>query len=596
MNKYVLLASVSAALLAAAPAQAAASKVSFEPIAAPTSDAEKRKVIASPAVTIDGKKISTQYHVIARGGDKLGHGTFGLLFDQNGKPVMDKDGKPEVSVSADFHSLLPVGDKLYMVGHWESRPAAQYVTELKQDKKTGLLTAVKTQNIDYKEWGGLWVPCAGSVTPWNTHLGSEEYPPDARLVENAKSMDDIKDYYKPMARYFGMNPADLKIDTFKSAFNPYKYGFANEITVDAKGNAKAVKHYAMGRVAFELAYVMPDKKTVFATDDGTNDGFYMFIADKAGDLTAGNLYAMKWHQTSADNGGAADLSWVALGHADFASVKKGIDQGVKFSDLFETGKADKKTGMCEGDFKAINTETGFECLKVKKGMDMLASRLETRRYASLKGATTEMRKEEGITFDAKRNKLYMAMSNVARGMEDNMKKGKANSKYDIGGHNDVRLPYNKCGTVYEMNVAADSKVGSDFVPQNIKGLVEGKMTKYTEGPFADKNKCDIDGIAEPDNVTMFGDDVLIIGEDTGSGHQNDAIWAFDLNSKKLTRILTTPYGSETTSPYFYRDINGFSYLMTVVQHPYGESDQDQAKSEADKRAYVGYVGPFPAFK
>jgi len=139
-------------------------------------------------------------------------------------------------------------------------------------------------------------------------------------------------------------------------------------------------------------------------------------------------------------------------------------------------------------------------------------------------------------------------------------------------------------------------VDSMYVPKDMKGLVAGKMTKYTDGPFACKNKCDINNIAEPDNLTMFGDDVLIIGEDTGSGHQNDAIWAYDLNKKKLTRIMTTPYGSETTSPYFYRNINGFSYMMAVVQHPYGESDKNQLKAPEDAQAYVGYMGPFPAFK
>ena len=30
------------------------------------------------------------------------------------------------------------------------------------------------------DWGGLWTPCAGSVTPWNTHIGSEEYEPDGK--------------------------------------------------------------------------------------------------------------------------------------------------------------------------------------------------------------------------------------------------------------------------------------------------------------------------------------------------------------------------------------------------------------------------------
>jgi hypothetical protein len=87
---------------------------------------------------------------------------------------------------------------------------------------------------------------------------------------------------------------------------------------------------------------------------------------------------------------------------------------------------------------------------------------------------------------------------------------------------------------------------------------------------------------------------LIIGEDTGSGHQNDVIWSYNTKTGKLTRIQTTPYGSETTSPYFYPDINGWSYIMSVIQHPYGESDEDKLVDASDARAYVGYIGPMPA--
>ena len=70
----------------------------------------------------------------------------------------------------------------------------------------GKLTIVSTKPIDFSAVGGLWVPCAGSVTPWGTHLGSEEYPPDARAVEEATAMDQIDDYYKPMIRYVGFDP------------------------------------------------------------------------------------------------------------------------------------------------------------------------------------------------------------------------------------------------------------------------------------------------------------------------------------------------------------------------------------------------------
>lgn len=77
---------------------------------------------------------------------------------------------------------------------------------MNQDKNTGNLKAVSTKNIDFTNYGGLWVPCAGSVTPWNSHLGSEEYPNNARLTEASQSMDNIEDYDKPMARYFGVDP------------------------------------------------------------------------------------------------------------------------------------------------------------------------------------------------------------------------------------------------------------------------------------------------------------------------------------------------------------------------------------------------------
>jgi len=41
---------------------------------------------------------------------------------------------------------------------------------------------------------------------------------------------------------------------------------------------------------------MPDEKTVYLADDGANVGFFMFIADKRGDLSAGILYAAQWQQ------------------------------------------------------------------------------------------------------------------------------------------------------------------------------------------------------------------------------------------------------------------------------------------------------------
>lgn len=214
------------------------------------------------------------------------------------------------------------------------------------------------------------------------------------------------------------------------------------------------------------------------------------------------------------------------------------------------------------------------------------------------GATTEFRKMEGSTYDADKHALYLAMSEVSKGMEDG-------GKQDKGGRNDIRVAKNACGAVYQLSL------DDSFTATSMKGLVAGiPMTKEQEEKAADPscdpahnmcgdaakvNTCDINGIANPDNITyMPGYNTLIIGEDTGEGHQNDAIWALNTDSGKLTRILSTPYGSETTSAYWYPNVDGHGYLMAVVQHPYGESDEDKLADPADARAYVGYIGPFPA--
>ncbi|WP_456386956.1 PhoX family protein [Desulfolithobacter sp.] len=561
----------------------------FKEVPFPVTDAEKRKIMASEKVTVDGKTYRIGYNTILRSGDKAGEGTFGLLTDRNGQPIQNRDGSRHISVDNDFSSLLPVGDKLFMVSHFESRPGAMYLTELEQDQKTGKLKAIKTENIDFSEVGGLWVPCAGSVTPWGTHLGSEEYPNNARATEDAKSMDDIEDYDKPMARYFGLDPyaASTTVDDFRRVFKPYRYGYPVEVAVSEDGKPTVSKHYAMGRVAVELAYVMPDKRTVYISDDGTNVGFFMFVADRPEDLSSGTLYAAKWNQIHSASGGYADLDWINLGHADNDTIGKAIESGVSFSDIFDVSEP-KGNGTCEQGFTPIHTTTGLECLQIRPGMETLASRLEARRYAAMKGATTEFRKEEGITFDPDHKRLYVAMSQVAKGMEDG-------GKYDKGGPNHVRLTKNKCGVVYGLDIRPDATIGSDYVAANMYGVVAGTMRKYPQdSPFAN-NTCDVNSIANPDNITyMPGRDTLIIGEDTGSGHQNDAIWAYNVTSGKLTRIQTTPYGSETTSPYFYPNINGYAYLMSVVQHPYGESDGDKLRDSAEAKAYTGYIGPLPA--
>jgi hypothetical protein len=199
---------------------------------------------------------------------------------------------------------------------------------------------------------------------------------------------------------------------------------------------------------------------------------------------------------------------------------------------------------------------------------------------------------EGATYNPERSVLYLAMSEINQGMLDS-----TTSAEDRGGNDDIRVPRNDCGAVYALRVAGRTRdsaggiIPSNYVARNMVAIVAG-----TPGGGDTKNTCDKDGLANPDNITYLPKyDTLIIGEDTGSGHQNDATWSYSVRSGSLTRIETTPYGSETTSPYWYANLNGYGYLMSVVQHPYGESDRGKV-SEPESRgpaAYTGYLGPFP---
>ncbi len=559
-----------------------ANSIEFSPVKVPETDAEKSSILVSKSVKINDETYKIGYHTILRSGDKIGDGIFGQIVDFEANPILSEDGSPKISNNAEFSSLLPIGNKLFMVSHFETRPGAMYITELNQDLKTGLLTAVNTKPADLSKVNGGWVHCAGSVTPWNTHLGSEEYEPNAEL-HNPKT-GTLDRYYKRMAAYYGGDLLKL---------NPYYYGYNIEVKIlNEAGDHEVNKHYAMGRLSFELSYVLPDQKTVYSSDDGTNVSLYMFIADRKTDLSSGTLYGAVWNQVSTENGGKAKLEWVNLGHATDNEIKQYIDQGITFTDIFDK-VTPVKYGVCPDGYTSINAGHRIDkygrfhqCLKIKPGMEKAASRLETRRYAAMKGVTTELSKEEGITYNPVTNTLYVSISQVSHGMEDN-------TKYDIGGNNKIKLPYNRCGGVYALDLGTDKSIGSNFVAKNMYGLVMGKITQTDDK----NNKCDINGIANPDNISFFqGYDTLIIAEDTGAGHQNDMIWSYNIKTKKLTRIQTSPYGSETTSPYVYKDINGFGYLMSVIQHPYHGNDKYRLTDAKQALSYTGYIGPFPALK
>ena len=392
--------------------------VEFIGMETPDTAQERAKMYseASALVTYnDGsqKTIPLEYKSLFKPGEIINGKIAGAAYDAYGKMITNAEGKPYISPSPDSNTLLSVNGKsgkLYMVNHYESMPSntignmpkTMFLNTVKQNKKTGELTVTDMSPIDFSADGGIWTPCAGTLSPWNTHLGSEEYEPDARAHEANPERSPVTQF----ARNYFQDKSMIG--------NPYLYGHLPEVTVHPNGNTKAVKHYSMGRLSFENVKVAPDNRTVYYGDDGAYTMAFMYVADKAKDLSAGTLYAAKWIQTSDQNGGSADLEWIELGHATDAEIKQ-LAEEVKFSDIFET-TSDVEYGQANG-FKRVKTGGRDEWLKLKPGMEKAAAFLESRRYGALKGATSEFNKMETVELNKADNKMYMTISTISGGMK-----------------------------------------------------------------------------------------------------------------------------------------------------------------------------------
>lgn len=569
----LLLLSALSLLIAGEPQQPVQNidQIRFKSIPFAKTEAEKNQLLHIEEVIINGEKQTIAFTPLMHTNYHDHNETFGQLKDYQDNPIFFKDGSRYVcngatggigSSGLDFSSILHHNHKLYMISQFECPIGAMYLFELDQNHTTGVLKN-KIDTLRYisqkDEPGGGYVHCAGQATPWNSHLGSEEYESDAKTVETTVDAKGFTNdpYYNKTVKFFNGNAKKQ---------NPYFYGWVPEVRIDQEGEPHHTKHYSMGRFSHELAFVMPDRQTVYMSDDGTNVGLFMFKADRAEDLSSGQLYAAKLHQTDTKGAGAFTLEWIDLGHATDQEIRHIITSEPKFSDFFET--ATPQSNGCPVNFTSIHTSVGHECLRLKPDANAtVASRLETRRYAALQGATTELRKEEGITYDPVRHKLYIAMSEINEGMLEQ-------SAFDQGGNNHINLAKNDCGAVYELSL------NKHYQATEMRSLLEGEMiSKDLYG-----NRCHPDKISNPDNITMLaGTDILTIGEDS-SHHPNNVVWAYDLQNRTLTRLLSAPLGAEMTSLFWYTDINGWGYLTTVTQHP-NENTTNRGEST------IGVLGP-----
>ncbi|KIY92356.1 hypothetical protein MNEG_15607 [Monoraphidium neglectum] len=155
---------------------------------------------------------------------------------------------------------------------------------------------------------------------------------------------------------------------------------------------------------------MPDNKTVYGTDDHPNGVLVKFVADKAGDLSSGTLFAAKYTAQRLDNVTGKptwDVKWIPLGKGQQDSLDGLARGGLTFASMFDVAQPTGSPLKCPAGYTPTNhvndiyaikkNGTGdkyyIECLRVKKGMETAAAFFETRRYASMLGATTEFEKQ-----------------------------------------------------------------------------------------------------------------------------------------------------------------------------------------------------------
>lgn len=451
-------------------------------------------------------------------------------------------------------------------------PSPIAVLTLDQNPSTGKLSLVKYHTVDTSKVHGLWITCGASLSPWGTHLSSEEYEPDAFATRSANNMNA-----------FSLN---LYGDAAKA--NPYHYGHMPEVTVKPDGTASIKKHYCMGRISHELVQVMPDQRTALMGDDATNSAYFVFVADQEKDLSAGTLYAAKvgaGFSIDPAAASAAPLTWIKLGHASSAEIEN-LANTLQPNDIMSVLKTDPN----DPSYSKIVANGKTEWIQIHPGMEQAAAFLETHRYAAYKGASMGFSKMEGTTVNAKDKVAYSALQNVQASMV-------VGDAAHVPG-NGIAVPKAlKAGVVMALKLeggqtdTAGNAIQSAWMPVNTQALLAG------EDIAADAlgNTGNPDKICNPDNL-KFSEKMrtLFIGEDSGQ-HVNNFLWAYNIDTKVLSRVMSIPAGGESTGLHAVDEINGWTYIMSNFQHA-GDwgSIHNGVKNTLDPLLKANYQGKFGA--
>lgn len=543
----------------------------------------------------------TEFFVTGDSVPMTGGGTIiaGGYFKVDGTPLM-VSGTQAYSDCVDGSSLFSVpgapANTVYAVVQFEYQSAAYgaypspiAVLTLDQNPDNGALTLKSYHNVDTSGIHGLWIPCGGSLSPWGTHLSSEEYMPDAFDQGDNQTLA----LFNTFVTNAGLDPATA---------SPYHYGHLPEVTVNPADGAGTIrKHYNLGRYSRELVCVFPDNKTVLGGDDTNNGGLFMFIADSAGDLSAGTLYVAKY--VSAFNEATpGNIKWIKLGHATSADIEamtndSSLTTVTSVGAIKENGiLSSTTTDPVDPTFTEVRISGKSMWVRIKPGQEKAAAFLETHRYAASRGGSLVFTKMEGTTVNSKDKFAYSAISAISGSLTPGHA---ANKEVPLGGgapvNSLVGFAANNAGMVVQHKLdggQTDSDgnlIASDWVPYQSVMLIHGaEIAADSLGNTNDPEK-----ISCPDNL-KYSEKLrtLFIGEDSGN-HVSNFVWAYELDTGRLERVLSAPAGAECTGLHGVDDLNGWTYILSGFQHAgeYTGATVQAVKDAAGPMITANYKGP-----
>ena len=515
--------------------------------------------ISSPVPLTDEEKQTVQvaygeYQVLLKGGEQYTDAPvegIGSVYDSTGSfEVVRSD-------MVDFNAYIPINETSgYLFTNWELYPGGMSRTMISKATNDYKWTVESSEMLDFGQWGTI-ANCFGTLSPWNTPLTSEEWGNfgDSTEFWNAPDADVDPRARDALATYInGEETTGAQATQFP---NTYRYHYIVEITnpMDAdKANVVPVKHYAMGRFEHENSVVMPDQRTVYLSQDNTNGVFFKFVADTAGDLSAGTLYAAKITQDQGSNEPATtgfDITWIPLASGNNAEIETwiaeydsvGVDEYVAGRSSYLTdadaiawangdvnypSAATAYPGAMAAGYEADDADAYGGALTAGKTMDDRIAFLESRKAARAKGATAEWRKFEGINVNVTRAEeaetgidvngdgevvdnayVYFAIADLDRGM--------------IDGEGDIQLSsrVKDCGGVYRMKLEAGYDVA------RIEPVIMGATYRSS---LDGAERCDANNLSQPDNVMVLEDGRILIGED--GSQTNNTLWMYDPKAAK----------------------------------------------------------------